>query len=93
MLKDELHSEHTANLSPFLTTLDGKSAWKWDLYFFFFADGDVEVFQNVQKANVYNVRKDVMVISVLYEYPTWQIIVFISCTVWHHVYYDYLTVT
>ena len=32
VLKDELHSV------PFLTTLDGKSAWKGDLYFFFFAD-------------------------------------------------------
>ena len=35
MLKDELHSV------PFLTTLDGKSAWKGDLYFFFFADDDL----------------------------------------------------
>ena len=35
MLKDELHSV------PFLTTLDGKSALKGDLYFFFFADGDL----------------------------------------------------
>ena len=39
---------------------DGKSAWKWDLYFFFFADGDV--FQNAQKANVFKIR-----------WPTWQI--------------------
>ena len=81
---------NTLQICPLFTTLDGKSAWKWDLYFFFFADGDVAVFQNVQKAYVYNVRKDVMV---PYECPTWQIIVFISCTVWHHVYYDYLTVT
>ena len=35
VLKDELH------FVPFLTTLDGKSAWKGDLYFFFFADGDL----------------------------------------------------
>ena len=34
MLKDEFHSV------PFLTTLNGKSAYKGDLYFFFFADGD-----------------------------------------------------
>ena len=37
--------------------------------------------------------KEVMVISVPYECPTWEIIVFISRTVWHNVYYDYLTVT
>ena len=35
MLKDELHSV------PFLTRLDGKSVRKGDLYFFFFADGDL----------------------------------------------------
>ena len=35
MLKDVLH------FVPFLTTLDGKSAWKGDLYFFFFAYGDL----------------------------------------------------
>ena len=46
-----------------------------------FAEGDVAVFQNVQKANVYNVRKDVLVISVPYECPTRLIIVFMSCTV------------
>ena len=28
-------------LSPLLTTLDGKSGWKGDLHFFFFADGDL----------------------------------------------------
>ena len=82
MLKDELHSV------PFLTTLDGKSALKGDLYFFFFPDGDVAVIQNVQSLQY--IRKDVMVISVPYECPTWEIIVFISCTVWHHIYYDYL---
>ena len=49
------------------------------------------IFQNVQSLQY--IRKDVMVISVPYECPTWEIIVFISCTVWHHVYYDYLTVT
>ena len=78
MLKDELHSV------PFLTTLDGKSDWKGDLYFFL-------IIQNIQSLQY--IRKDVMVISVPYECPTWEIIVFISCTVWHHVYYDYLTVT
>ena len=45
------------------------------------------IFQNVQSLQY--IRKDVMVISVPYECPTWEIIV----TVWHHVYYDYLTVT
>ena len=51
------------------------------------------IFQNVQSLQY--IRKDVMVISVPYECPTWEIMVFrpISCTVWHHVYYDYLTVT
>ena len=49
------------------------------------------IFQNVQSLQY--IRKDVMVISVPYECPTWEIIVLISCTVWHHVYYDYLTVT
>ena len=34
-----------------------------------------------------------MMISVPYECPTLEIMVFNSCTVWHHVYYDYLTVT
>ena len=49
------------------------------------------IFQNVQSLQY--IRKDVMVISVPYECPTWEIMVFNSCTVWHHVYYDYLTVT
>ena len=44
------------------------------------------IFQNVQSLQY--ICKDVMVISVPYECPTWEIIVFISCTVWHHVYYD-----
>ena len=49
------------------------------------------IFQNVQSLQY--IRKDVMVISVPYECPNWEIIVLISCTVWHHVYYDYLNVT
>ena len=70
MLEDELHSEHTANLSPFSLRLMESQLDSETCIFFFFADRDVAVFQNVQKANVYNVRQNVMVISEPYECPT-----------------------
>ena len=38
------------------------------------------IFQNVQSLQY--IRKDVMVISVPHECPTWEIIVFISCTIY-----------
>ena len=70
MLKDKLHSEHTENLSPVSLRLMESQLESETCTFFFFAYGDVAVCQNVQKAYVYNVRKDVMVISVPYECPT-----------------------
>ena len=48
MLKDELHSV------PFLTTLDGKIAWKGDLYFFFFADGNLS---KCSESTIYTQRR------------------------------------
>ena len=48
MLEDELHSV------PFLTTLDGKSARKIDLYFFFFADGDLS---KCSESTIYTQRR------------------------------------
>ena len=65
MLKDELHSEHNANLSPFSLRLMESQLESETCIF-----SSLRTAMYVQKANVYNVRKDVMVISVPYESPT-----------------------
>ena len=55
MLKDESHSEHNANLSPSSLRLMESQLESETCIFFFFVDGDVAVFQNVHKANVFNI--------------------------------------
>ena len=66
MLKDELHSV------PFLTTLDGKSAWKGDLYFFFFADGDLSKCTSALLERLlclFHAQYDTMYIMIIWPLP------------------------